>query len=1431
MYFTREEQIAPPEPIQASRNGSVQTSAIEEATNDYGSQLISSALNGVARDSRRNGVPQILRSAALSSRVNKGIRVVALSRAQRTHGNSYTQHLVSQIQLSSKNSQVIQRECACGGSCAKCSVPSADSVSISELTTDPSRRLIQAQQREASERGDSDREIEIPESGGEPIDAATRELMESRFGADFGDIRVHRDGAAAASADALEANAYTTGRDIYFASGKYAPGSPEGHRLLAHELTHTLQQQSGSVVDTSGSSQTSGIVIGAPDGPLEREADQAANTAVAESTTLTIPATEGAPRLQRDFRETASAVGGAIGGAARWGWNQTGGRAVRAVEGLVEDTFDSIRAYLERRAPGLMAFLRGNPIEVIKTKIENALDKSLGGILSRIQREGLWGALSGLAKEGFEALSSMVASAAADPCGALRAVIQGFIDFQKWEASTLWSILTKGAAIVADIFSTLWNDLAKPAWESIKKFAGAVWEWIEARATEFWNWIKPLRDLGTTIWNKVKQIVGVAWESGVDLYDWIKEKAKAAWDKVKNAIQPFIGPLKVAGLTLLLLSPLGPILVIGAAGYGIFQAAKWLYNNWDKLDIVIRARKILQEQIIPWIQSSIASLKNALKNAVTWLKEKAQALRQALAQLAEALGVNAFLSWAKSIVEIVRGKINAFADWVAGGFQALVDAVTPVLTKIWKFFQPILVVLVKFGLALANPLVWPIYIGAVIWMILPDCIKPPLIDYLMDIMIAAIRAIPNWGFFGEEWPQIKEAMAKALEEKRKASVEEKIRFSNKLANMIAGPELTGFSNLFEAARQSPDHFIGQVEKELIGMDLTEPLPLEQRPTDREGSLAFQAAAATDAGDIAAENAALLQRSTFAEGDVIADSVPIEEATPELLNSIQFGPEGSISFGQNPDPTITNESLRAELAAVTAAGGAPGPGGEQVMQRPPAELPVEDQIRLFVSQQPAVPCNQKAEPAPKAGKEAPTPAAQIFPPLTQSQRALFMWEQMKRGLSQWYECNKTAIIASLIAAAVLLVVLIILTDGVILEALPQILQVIGAIFIGVATVKMSMFIADYVFKAISGDISGAAKSLARGLAIGAIELLFYLLTAGSGKGAQKAGQRALTETAEAATKAGRRTARPFLEVAGDASRRFLANIKNPVGAFVRNGKVFIKGLERGIARGVRNLADLGERLLKRLGFRGFSIRIGFLELVVLGHFNASIVILRLSIRDALAAERRAAEARGALQRGGVLGSSAVAALPEAGSAISVSKFGAKSTEDLLDFAARNQTLTKLGPILPGTPATEAVVQESRRMALQIAQRVGRTENEVQDILRQMGALSDDFSDPLRVPASHAERQLAVVFPNAKALGSSREVCPACQTFFSTLAQSRGAGLVIADPQNVWIFLANGRYASFPRATITPLLAEGAEPQLRAFLQPFLSGATGRPPVFP
>jgi hypothetical protein len=78
--------------------------------------------------------------------------------------------------------------------------------------------------------------------GSGALDSATRSFYETRFGHDFGAVRVHADRQAAESAGRLGARAYTVGRDIWFGEGQYQPSSTEGRRLLAHELAHVVQQ-------------------------------------------------------------------------------------------------------------------------------------------------------------------------------------------------------------------------------------------------------------------------------------------------------------------------------------------------------------------------------------------------------------------------------------------------------------------------------------------------------------------------------------------------------------------------------------------------------------------------------------------------------------------------------------------------------------------------------------------------------------------------------------------------------------------------------------------------------------------------------------------------------------------------------------------------------------------------------------------------------------------------------------------------------------------------------------------------------------------------------------------------------------------------------------------------------------------------------------
>lgn len=86
--------------------------------------------------------------------------------------------------------------------------------------------------------------------GGQPLDDSTRAYMEPRFGHDFSQVRIHTDARASESSEQIAARAYTVGSDIAFRSGEFSPGSSDGRHLLAHELTHVVQQNGAEPAKT-----------------------------------------------------------------------------------------------------------------------------------------------------------------------------------------------------------------------------------------------------------------------------------------------------------------------------------------------------------------------------------------------------------------------------------------------------------------------------------------------------------------------------------------------------------------------------------------------------------------------------------------------------------------------------------------------------------------------------------------------------------------------------------------------------------------------------------------------------------------------------------------------------------------------------------------------------------------------------------------------------------------------------------------------------------------------------------------------------------------------------------------------------------------------------------------------------------------------------
>jgi len=95
------------------------------------------------------------------------------------------------------------------------------------------------------------------------LDPDLRRSFERRFGADFQDLRVHTDASAAALSTDLHALAFTNGRDVYFAPGTFAPHTPRGERLLAHELTHVVQQRATTGVQRKASAEEAGSTVAA----------------------------------------------------------------------------------------------------------------------------------------------------------------------------------------------------------------------------------------------------------------------------------------------------------------------------------------------------------------------------------------------------------------------------------------------------------------------------------------------------------------------------------------------------------------------------------------------------------------------------------------------------------------------------------------------------------------------------------------------------------------------------------------------------------------------------------------------------------------------------------------------------------------------------------------------------------------------------------------------------------------------------------------------------------------------------------------------------------------------------------------------------------------------------------------------------------------
>ena len=143
-----------------------------------------------------------------------------------------------------------------------------------------------------------ERSIDQARGGGQGMDHGTRTQMETAFGADFSGVRIHTDARADGLSQSLSARAFTTGRDVFFRQGEYNPGSSSGRELLAHELTHVVQQ--------NGDGISRKMTVSEPGDVHEIEADHMARAVMQQERARSIDRQMTPPQEEEEQRPVAT---------------------------------------------------------------------------------------------------------------------------------------------------------------------------------------------------------------------------------------------------------------------------------------------------------------------------------------------------------------------------------------------------------------------------------------------------------------------------------------------------------------------------------------------------------------------------------------------------------------------------------------------------------------------------------------------------------------------------------------------------------------------------------------------------------------------------------------------------------------------------------------------------------------------------------------------------------------------------------------------------------------------------------------------------------------------------------------------------------------------------------------------------------------------
>ncbi|GAA0894358.1 hypothetical protein GCM10009122_40390 [Fulvivirga kasyanovii] len=537
-----------------------------------------------------------------------------------------------------------------------------------------------------------------------------------------------------------------------------------------------------------------------------------------------------------------------------------------------------------------------------------------------------------------------------------------------------------------------------------------------------------------------------------------------------------------------------------------------------------------------------------------------------------------------SFIDKVKKAINKIFDALRAFVKQVIEAAKKLAKSIIELARKAVVVLIKFYAEVLKKLV------SVVLFAFPKLAKKfnALIDKAVDLAVKAVNKLAD---------VLKKAVC-ALLDILGATLDAVLAAYQQVFNMVMSAIemiavgllriMEGIANLVSSAKLSPGHFFGQMSEELLGQDVTQPLENEYPQVTENTSEAITSDAAPDMEQRDAET--LDKQTSYSPDQVEVDQVLTNaQLHPELMSKlVTLGDGASIEFGESDDKEHSMEAVKRDAVEAERELAAQGP--EEKAPEPAAATAV-------------------------TGKTAqPTGQAMVGPFNSPMERAAYVIGTMKDAVVKWFSENKVAIIAGIIAGIGGVILANILTGGAIMAALPLLMQIIGAYFAAEGIYQAAKHFGGYLGAAWPGNLIEGATKLARGLAVITIELIFALLFGGKAalKGAKTAIKTVSKQGIKGATKAGVKATKAGIQKSVKSTvkaTKDLAKVgKQGARAVAKNGRIVIKGVRKGFAKGAKSLDELGQRLSKAFRFKRFKLEVRKTRWRILGEINPYVVIM-------------------------------------------------------------------------------------------------------------------------------------------------------------------------------------------------------------------------------